>query len=109
METWTDVGHIARGFADVLIAMQQFLRIQTPLPVRQHMAVFGQPYTDVEPADPIERSRWSDRCFCLRIFEADFSSDDGQIEGRIMKMTTIQKCEVLDETRQAFSVPCVGR
>mmetsp|Transcript_7609 Transcript_7609/g.18322 ORF Transcript_7609/g.18322 Transcript_7609/m.18322 type:complete len:472 (-) Transcript_7609:154-1569(-) len=105
VEIWTDVGEIGGAFANALLGMQLFLRIPTPMNVRRHLGKFGASYTEREPRDPLERKRWSNRYFCKRVEEFDFSDPRGQIEGREIKMTLGIKDQYVEDSRKS-SIQC---
>ena len=85
-EFWVDVGDVAGTLASMLILLGLYFSIPTPMEVRQHLGAFGDSYTPWPPTDPLERDRWSERYFCKRLKEVDFSTEDGKEDGsEIMK------------------------
>lgn len=105
-ETWTNVGKMAGGFASASLALHAFLKIPTPVNVRQHLGGFGQSCSPAPPRDPKEKECWKNGCFCLRVNEVDFSSDQGQTtEGQMFKSLLTQGSTMLEEKRLT-SIQC---
>ena len=78
---WIDVGDVAGSLAMMLIQLELQFSILTPMEVKQHVGSFGDSYTLTEPTDLTERLRWSERYFCQRLKEVDFSTEDGKEDG----------------------------
>lgn len=98
--SYTDIGEVVGPLACLVISLSLSYRIQTPMDVRDHLGIFGAGYTAQEPTDPVERARWSNRHFCLRAKQVDFSSDAGQAEGSQIMMTFQVKSSMVEEERR---------
>mmetsp|Transcript_4433 Transcript_4433/g.7895 ORF Transcript_4433/g.7895 Transcript_4433/m.7895 type:complete len:186 (-) Transcript_4433:123-680(-) len=74
-ESYTYVGDLAGAFGNVLIVFALYLRISTPIKVRNNLGKFGASYSIQEPTDSIERKRLGNRYVCMRIQQCDFSTN----------------------------------
>lgn len=81
-----DIGEIVGALATLVQMLAICVGIQTPLAVRKHLKPFGDKYRPVEPRDPLERSRWSNRYAAMRVAEADWTVEppDDMIQGMTM-------------------------
>ena len=104
-EYWVDVGDVAGSLATVLIQLQLQFSIPTPMEVRQHLGSFGDAYRPTEPTDQVERRRWSERYFCKRLKEVDFSTADGKEDGSELITVHETKAKVFADQRYS-SIQC---
>ena len=98
-EQWVDIGEIAGPIAHSLMLSEIFFQYPTPPQVKRHLLHFGSKYTDREPTDLLERKRWSNRYFCMRVGQVDFTTPEGQEDGAEMKYSHITKHKEKEEAR----------
>ena len=102
-----DISKVVGPLATLVQHLAIYLRITVPVEVRKHIKPFGDKYTEREPSNPVERSRWSDRFVAMRVAQLDWA-DPGNDSISASLVAASKATYSLFHKRRLESVQCAG-